>query len=108
QHRFIALELRSLDGVASDRQRLHERKLLEGERVGSVQLVRGNENALAHAAVDVYAEDLEIDTAVAFAAAAGDAAAAIEIRLDGAAVAGAQIGARIIHLVDLDAELVAE
>src|SRR5206468_3522167 len=108
QNVLAALYLRSRDGVAADAECLDQRELLEREFGRGVKLVSGNHEELLHSAVAVHAEDLELDAAVALSPPAGDAAAAVEVRLDGAAVADFQPRRGVVHRDDLDAQFVAE
>src|SRR5262245_17062533 len=73
-----------------------------------MELARGHDQALAHAAVDVDAEDLEAGAAVSATASAGDALTAVEIGFDGAAVDGFETAGGVVDPLDLDAELVAD
>src|SRR5205085_7948939 len=56
-------------------------------RVRSVQLRDGNTDHVAHAAVGMHAQNLQLRAAVRLAASAGDAAPAVQVRLDRTPVA---------------------
>ncbi len=90
QDRVGGLQLGPLDGVGADAEGLHQGQLVVGQPGRRVQLARRHAEDRAHAAVDVHAQHLELRAAVGLAAAAGDAAAAIQVRLDRAAVAAPQ------------------
>ena len=90
ERRLARLQSRPADGMGADAQRLHERELLEGERLGPVELAQGNLDDLPHPPVHVDAEHFELRAAVGPAPAAGDAPAAFQVGLHGAAVAGLQ------------------
>ena len=81
----------AVDGVAADGQRLDQGELLEGERPRDVELAGGHEEAGPQAAVAVDAERLVLLAAVRLAAAAGVALLAVDVRLDGATVAGLDV-----------------
>jgi len=65
--------------VRSNAQCLHERELIQGQRFRRMQLINRNGNQLAHAAVGVNSQDLQVHAAVWFPAPAGDASLAIEV-----------------------------
>jgi hypothetical protein len=101
-------DLGAIDGVAADGECFNEGELLEVEGVAGMELVRGKDHALAHAAVAMHAEDLQRFAAVGAAALAGVAGAAVEVRLDGAAVADAEMRDAFTDGEDFDAEFMAE
>src|SRR5262249_6200151 len=105
---FAPLDVGAVYAVRADAERFDERELLEGELRGGVELVRWHGEELTHAAVGVDAEALELHAAVGLAAAARDALAAGEVRLDGAEVTGVQPGHLRTDFDHFDSELVAE
>src|SRR5688500_15479339 len=104
---FSPLRRAPVDGVAADGERLDQGELLQRELGGRVELARRHDEAGAHAAVGVDAEDLEVPAAVAAARAAGVARLAVHVRLDGAAVAGLDVRHALPYRDDLHAQLVA-
>ena len=75
-------ERRTADGMGADRLELDHRRVAEAEVAGRVEVLLGHEDALAHAAVDVNAKDLQRRAAIGLALAAGNAVAAGEIGVD--------------------------
>jgi hypothetical protein len=92
--------------VGADGERLDEGELVVVERGGLVEFARGDGDEGAHAAVDVDAHDLEVGAAIRFAAAAGDALAAVDVGFNGAAVASFEAVRFGAGIDDLDAEFV--
>ena len=105
---LAGLDLRAIDGVASDPERFDERQLIERKSCGFVELARGDDKLLAHPAVGLDTQHLEGRAAVWLAAPAGDALAAIDVRLDGAAVARSHVCDRGADGQHLDPQLMAE
>jgi len=101
-------DLGAVHGVAADGQSFDEGELLEVEGVAGVELGRGKEHALAHAAVAMHAEDLQCFAAVGAAALAGVAGAAVEVGLDGATVTDLEMRNAFTDGEDFDAELMPE
>src|SRR5262245_50567298 len=73
-----------------------------------MELVRRHGEELTHAPVGVDAEALELHAAVGLAAPTRDALTAGEVRLDGAEVAGLQLGHPRTDFDNFDSQLVAE
>ena len=107
---FARLDGGAAGGMSADAKHFDQGKLLRRHVVGFVQLVDGDRQPFAHAAVDVDAEDLQALAAVGAAATAGDAGAAVEVGLDGAAVADGEVVLEIgrTQREDFDGQLVAE
>jgi hypothetical protein len=94
--------------VGADGQGLDEGELLEAERPGDVELVGRDDELVPQPALGVDAEDLKLNAAVALAAPAGDAGAAVEVRLDGAAISGLDVHDAGTNFENFDAEFVAD
>ena len=100
-------QVRALHRVGADGERLDQRELFVGEPVGRVQLARRDGDHFAHATVLVDAENRQAAAAVRPPMAAGDARPAIQVRLDRASIAAAELAARL-RVDHLDAEFVPE
>lgn len=94
--------------MAADGERLDEGELVEVEGVAGMELVRGQDHALAHAAVAMDAEDLQCFAAVGAVTFAGVTMAAVEVGLDGAAITGCEMSDTRADCEDFDAELMTE
>ena len=94
--------------MGADTQRFHESQLFEREPAGWMEPLDRHGHQAAHAAVGVDAEDLEILAAVVSSQPAHAAAAAAQVRLNGAAVAAMQAVAAGRHVEDFRAQLMAE
>jgi hypothetical protein len=94
--------------VAADGERFDEGELLEGEIAADVEFSSGDDELRSHAAVGVDAEDLQALAAVGPAVAAGVAGGVVDVGLDGAAIAGLDVGYAVADGEHLDTELVAE
>ena len=113
QHELVLHHSSAVDGMAADAQRLDQSDgwlaaghLLDVDRV---ELVRGDVEGLAQAAVDVDAHHADVHAAVRLALLARDAAAAVQVRLNGADVAGLdvlRVERALRNLLHRDAELV--
>ena len=108
QHEFVLLHAGAFDGVRADAERLDERELIQRQLRGGMQLARGQHELLAHPAVGVDAEHLDVRAAIRLAPAAGDAFLAVDVRLDRAAVAGFDVVDALADGDDLHAEFVPE
>src|SRR5215218_1005495 len=84
---FAGLRFTAIYRMAANRQRLHQGQLLEAELLGTMELSRRQNHPFAHAAVAHHAECLVGFAAIREAATAGVAVAAIDVRLDRAAIA---------------------
>ncbi len=107
ERRFVRLRGGAVRGVTADRQRLDEGELVEGEFRRNVQLPGRHDELRPQTAVAVDAEDFELLAAVRLAAAAGVTVRVVDVRLDGAAVAGLDVRHALADRHDLDAQLVA-
>ena len=105
---IIRLDVRALDGMGTDPERLDERELIVGECARAVELARRDDDLRPHAAVDVHSERFQLGAAIGSSRAARDAPPAIQVGLDRAAVAGFQPVRLAAGIDDLDAELMAE
>src|SRR5271165_93731 len=79
---------------------------IQRQAFGRVQFATRNDKHFAHSAIDMNSQHLQVRAAIRFATSAGDAATAIEVRLDRAAVAGFHVLCRTTHRYDLDAKFV--
>ena len=95
-------------GVLADTQGFDERELIACERVRFEELVHGQGEAFAHAAVGVHAEADQCLATIRSTRPAGRAGAAGEVRFDGAAVADFQSVVARRERFDFDGEFVAE
>jgi hypothetical protein len=73
-----------------------------------VQFAARDHKGFSHPAVDVNSQDLQIDAAIRFVMAAGNAASAIEERFDRAPIARSHVPGSGADLDDFDAELMTE
>ncbi len=93
QHAVAFPDRGATDGMGADRLELDHGCVAEAEAAGGIEVLLGHQDALAHAAVDMDAEDFERRAAVRLALAASDAVAAGEIRVDDHRRAGREVRA---------------
>ena len=111
---LAGLERRSVESVRTDAESLDERQMFGRKSLGTMQLVHRDSNRLAHASVDMHAEDLKADAAVRLVASTGDALSAVQVGLDGAKISDADAAflrratGRVTESDDFHAQLVPE
>ena len=98
---------RSIDGMTADRERFDERQLFVRKFCRGVKLMGGKDKTFAKAAVGHDAEHFEIRAAIGGAFPAGVAIAAVHVGLDGASIAGLDVGDARSDGKNFDAEFVA-
>ena len=91
QDRLAPFGRGTVHGVGADAQGFHQGQLFEGHDIGTQQLLGREHQDVPHAAVHVYAQDVEVRAAVRFAHAAGHAVPAVHVGDDGAQVAGVEV-----------------
>lgn len=108
EHIIVRTNGGSIDGVAANGEGFDKGELIKVERISWVQLVCREEHALAHGAIRMHAEHAERLAAVRFALLAGMAGAAVQVGLDGAAVAWLYMGDAIADCEDFDTEFMTQ
>ena len=98
----------AVDGVTADGEGFDEGELFVVKLDRDVQFAGREDEAEAEAAIAVDAEDFEALAAVGPAAATGVAGRVVNVRLDGAAVAGFNVGDGGADFENFDAEFVTE
>lgn len=98
----------TVHGMAADAEGLDQGELVKGEGSGGVQLVGGQKQAFAQAAVAMHAEHLEGFAAIGFALQAGVAGAAVQVGLHAASIPRGHVADLAADGDDFDTELMAE
>ncbi len=108
QNTLAGRRLAAQDGVRTDSERFHEGELRVRELGVRVEMRGWNQEAFAHAAIDVDAEDLEAFAAVGFAAETGLAVSTVEVGINGAPVAHLNAAGAIAQGEHFDSQLMAK
>ncbi len=90
--------------MTADGEGLHQRQLVQRQPARGVQLARRDDELRPHPAIGVHAQHLQVFAAIARAAAAGEAFLAIDVWLDGAAIAGLHVRDPLAHRQHLHAQ----
>ena len=103
---FSRLRLGTIHSVASNGERFDQRELFKSELSGKMKLARGNIEEWAKPAIAMNAECLMILAAIRVSSTTRVAVLAVDVRLNGAAVAGLDVCYAITHGDNFHAQLV--
>ena len=95
QRPIARLELGAADGVGTDGEEFDHGGIAQAEALGGVEIGRGHDDLLGHAAVAMDADDLEALAAIGVALAAGGALVAGQVGVDDHRIAGLELRAAV-------------